>query len=937
MRYDGFISYSHAADGRLAPALQKALQKLAKPWFRRRSLEIFRDETGLSVDPHLWGAIVKALDDSEWFLVLTSPLAAQSEWVGREIEHWRANRSVDRILPILTDGHWEWDDKTGDFTPESDAVPPALRGVFTDEPRHLDLRWAREEQQVDLNNGRFRNAVAEIAAPLHGVSKDQIEGEDVRQHRRTVRIAWSAAATLAVLTVAAVVAGGVAVVNADRAEQRRIQADAQRLAAQSQTELEQPDLAFLLAAHGYRLYQSERTESALLTSVANLPEIKQRIRTDSPVKAVAMSDAADRVWIGTADGDVIVHRFSDGEQLGRADGLFVGEVLAMTKLADDTVVATDGTVVTTIDGASKKTLVRVPGNAVLSLAAQPSTGRVAAGTADGKVLVWERDRADPSTSFVAVPDDADGQFASISALAWTPDGAVVVASKSGSVRRYDLDATDNPVWEEKQATRPGDWVSAVAVVQDGTVVTGGTDGSVGFWNASDGTLTDAAIHMVHVDSVRGLAATGEAAEAGSVASVGDDGSVVYWNHLTGGVPLSPIRVDERAANSVAWDPANPDRGVTGGQAGGALLFEYGDDERRPLSRTIEGLTNAALVALSPAGDRLAVVRAEPNDSTDTPTDGTAPVIELVLTEPDNPEPDGPSARMDADVERLTFTPDGTLLLAGMDNGTVAVWDGKTSEATFTQVAPGQPVNRLAVSPDGTTIATGALDLEADTNDSASVRLWRMDGRRLVEQDRVEDVPYGYGLAFTQDGTRLVIGGADKLAIRPVKGGKTVTVDLEDDIVRSLAVSPDGATAAVGLWSGPVRLIDLTTGEQTGDDMRVASRVTDLAFRDDGNVLVTVSEDGSFILWDLATRSRFSDRTLTAVDSDAAGGGLLATSLGVGADLAVTASIGDGRVRTWALDPEDWIREGCDVHQRELTDAEKERYSLEGMPPVCVEG
>ena len=37
-RYDGFISYSHAADGRLAPALQKALQKLAKPWFRRRSL-----------------------------------------------------------------------------------------------------------------------------------------------------------------------------------------------------------------------------------------------------------------------------------------------------------------------------------------------------------------------------------------------------------------------------------------------------------------------------------------------------------------------------------------------------------------------------------------------------------------------------------------------------------------------------------------------------------------------------------------------------------------------------------------------------------------------------------------------------------------------------------------------------------------------------------
>ena len=147
----------------------------------------------------LWGAIVKALDDSEWFVLLTSPLAAQSEWVNREIEHWKANGSVDRILPVVTDGHWQWDEETGDFTADSDAVPPALHGVFGDEPRHLDLRWAHEEKHLDLHNGRFRNAVAEVAAPLHGRSKDEIEGEDVRQHRRTLRTAWSAAATLAVL------------------------------------------------------------------------------------------------------------------------------------------------------------------------------------------------------------------------------------------------------------------------------------------------------------------------------------------------------------------------------------------------------------------------------------------------------------------------------------------------------------------------------------------------------------------------------------------------------------------------------------------------------------------------------------------------------------------------------------------------------------------
>lgn len=30
--YDAFISYSHALDGRLAPALQSALHRFTKPW-----------------------------------------------------------------------------------------------------------------------------------------------------------------------------------------------------------------------------------------------------------------------------------------------------------------------------------------------------------------------------------------------------------------------------------------------------------------------------------------------------------------------------------------------------------------------------------------------------------------------------------------------------------------------------------------------------------------------------------------------------------------------------------------------------------------------------------------------------------------------------------------------------------------------------------------
>src|SRR5262245_61155225 len=105
--YDAFISYSHAADGKLAPAVQRGLAHLAKKWNQRQALTVFRDDTGLAVSPQLWGSIVQALDHARFFVLFASPNAAASEWVNREIEHWRALHSADTILPVLTEGTWD--------------------------------------------------------------------------------------------------------------------------------------------------------------------------------------------------------------------------------------------------------------------------------------------------------------------------------------------------------------------------------------------------------------------------------------------------------------------------------------------------------------------------------------------------------------------------------------------------------------------------------------------------------------------------------------------------------------------------------------------------------------------------------------------------------------------------------------------------------------
>ncbi|MEX2624741.1 MAG: TIR domain-containing protein [Acidimicrobiia bacterium] len=234
VRFDGFISYSHTADELLAPRLQAALQTFAKPWWKRRALRVFRDQSSLSANPHLWSSITAALDASDWFVLLTSPEAAASAWVDREVAYWREQKDPERIIPVLTDGTLTWDDASGRLAPNS-SVPPSLLDAFTGEPRWVDLRWAEEETQLDLRNGRFREVVADIASSLRGIPKDDLESEEVRQHRRTRRTAWGAGIALAVLAVAAITGAVIAFDQREQAEAQRILAEAETIRAEEET------------------------------------------------------------------------------------------------------------------------------------------------------------------------------------------------------------------------------------------------------------------------------------------------------------------------------------------------------------------------------------------------------------------------------------------------------------------------------------------------------------------------------------------------------------------------------------------------------------------------------------------------------------------------------------------------------------------------------
>ena len=251
--YDAFISYSHAADGALAPALQAGLHRLGRRFFQLRALRVFRDQTSLSASPELWTAIEAALARSKHFVLLASPAAAASRWVQCEIAWWLEHRSPATLFIVATEGDLVWDEPAGDFDWSATSCLPqtALGGRFAGEPLWVDLRWARSGERLTLRHARFRQAVLDIAAPIHGIDKDSLDGDDVRRAARVRQATAATALVLVAVTVAAVLSFLEARKQRDEAERRGTIADARRLAADADLARvagADPDLAILLAA-----------------------------------------------------------------------------------------------------------------------------------------------------------------------------------------------------------------------------------------------------------------------------------------------------------------------------------------------------------------------------------------------------------------------------------------------------------------------------------------------------------------------------------------------------------------------------------------------------------------------------------------------------------------------------------------------------------------
>jgi hypothetical protein len=168
---------------------------------------------------------------------------------------------------------------------------------------------------------------------------------------------------------------------------------------------------------------------------------------------------------------------------------------------------------------------------------------------------------------------------------------------------------------------------------------------------------------------------------------------------------------------------------------------------------------------------------------------------------------------------VSWSPDGTRLATGNEDGTAKVWDAAGAQERLTLKGHAGAVNSVAWSPDGTRLATASNDGTARVWDAAG-------GRELLT---LKGHPGAVvSTSWSPDGTRLATGSADGTAkVWDAAGGRELlNLKGHTGLVWSVSWSPDGTRLATGSDDGTARVWDAAGADAVQDWARQERAVQD---------------------------------------------------------------------------------------------------------------
>ena len=201
-------------------------------------------------------------------------------------------------------------------------------------------------------------------------------------------------------------------------------------------------------------------------------------------------------------------------------------------------------------------------------------------------------------------------------------------------------------------------------------------------------------------------------------------------------------------------------------------------------------------------------------------------------------------RSHAKIWTVKFSPDGSLLASGNQDGTICFWDGSTGENLRCIKAHSLWIWAIAFSPDGRYLASGSAD--------TTIKIWDVEtGECNLNLDR--SLNKVMSIAFHPEGRMLASGDGELIKLWDLQTGELIqTFAGHNGTVLSLVFDSERNTIISSGIDSTIKIWDVSTGRCIRVLSGHETSIRAIKLTPDSRTLVSSSTDGTIRLWDLET-------------------------------------------------------------------------------------